>query len=224
MMRLESPLVGVFASIIIPSLILIHASQFFGPKVTLLVALAFPISYTLGVKLRAKRWDLIGGLGFVSILLTGGIGLLEADPIWIAIKEAGVPLVLGVAVLLSMRQNSLLKAMVLNDAVIDHELIERKASEHKKRKELDEMFRLGSYVLAGALFLGAALNFILARLIVTSDPSTPEFTQELGRLAALSVPGLVVPVMVVLTFLIIYLFRRLSQITGLSLEELIKEK
>jgi hypothetical protein len=36
-------------------------------------------------------------LGFVSVLLTGGIGLLQLDPKWIAVKEAAVPAVIGLA-------------------------------------------------------------------------------------------------------------------------------
>ncbi len=35
-------------------------------------------------------------LGLISVLLTGGIGLLELDPQWLAIKEAAIPGIIGI--------------------------------------------------------------------------------------------------------------------------------
>jgi hypothetical protein len=42
-------------------------------------------------------------LGLVSILLTGGIGLLQLDTRWLAVKEAAIPGLIGLAVLMSTR-------------------------------------------------------------------------------------------------------------------------
>ncbi len=38
-------------------------------------------------------------LGIVSVLLTGGIGVLELDTQWLAVKEALIPGIIGVVVL-----------------------------------------------------------------------------------------------------------------------------
>ncbi|KFK47886.1 MFS transporter, partial [Vibrio vulnificus] len=48
--------------------------------------------------IRNKKFNFISALGFVSVLLTGGIGLLELDTKWLALKEAVSPGLIGLAV------------------------------------------------------------------------------------------------------------------------------
>ncbi len=50
----------------------------------LVVALLFPIIYGGMDLVRNKKFNFISALGFISVLLTGGIGLLELDTRWLA--------------------------------------------------------------------------------------------------------------------------------------------
>ena len=68
-----------------------------GPVYGLLVALAFPVGYGIYDFVVRRGFNFYSALGFVSILLTGGIGLLKLPVEWLAIKEAAVPFVIGVA-------------------------------------------------------------------------------------------------------------------------------
>jgi len=93
------PLIDLLVSIVIPSVILMKFSgaQDLGATRGLIVALAFPIAWGLFELIRYRKFNFIAILGIVSVLLTGGIGLLELDLKWLAIKEAAVPGVIGIA-------------------------------------------------------------------------------------------------------------------------------
>ncbi len=99
------PLVDLLFSIIIPSLILMKFSgeNALGTGTALIVALAFPLGWGLYELLKYRKFNFIALLGLISVLLTGGIGLLQLDPQWMAVKEAAIPGLIGIAVLISTR-------------------------------------------------------------------------------------------------------------------------
>ena len=86
----ESLLANLLINIIIPALILAKLSgdDWLGTKWAIVVALAFPLLYGLRDFLKTGRANFFSGLGIISILLTGGISLMELDAKYIAIKEA----------------------------------------------------------------------------------------------------------------------------------------
>ena len=97
------PLLDLLLGIVIPSAILMNLSEpeKLGATGALILALAFPLGRGLYELLRFRVRNYIAVLGFVSVLLTGGIGLLQLDTQWLAIKEAAVPALLGIAVAIS---------------------------------------------------------------------------------------------------------------------------
>ena len=87
-----------------------------GVKLGIIIALAFPIFYGLKEFYTTSKVDLFSVLGVISVPLTGGISLLELDATYIAIKEAAIPGILGLAILISLRTSqpflhTLLKSM-----------------------------------------------------------------------------------------------------------------
>ena len=77
----ESLLANLLINIIIPALILAKLSgdDWLGTKWAIVVALAFPLLYGLRDFLKTGRANFFSGLGIISILLTGGISLMELD-------------------------------------------------------------------------------------------------------------------------------------------------
>ena len=65
---------------------------------------------------------------------------------------------------------------------------------------------------------------MLARIVVTSEPDTAAFNSELGRMTALSYPIIMVPVMIVLFGTILYIFNTVGKLTGLEIEDMMKQK
>ena len=90
----ESLLANLLINIIFPALILAKLSgdDWLGTKWAIVVALAFPLLYGLRDFLKTGRANFFSGLGIISILLTGGISLMELDAKYIAIKEAAIQL------------------------------------------------------------------------------------------------------------------------------------
>ena len=90
--RKESMLANLLVNIIIPTLILskLSTDDYLGTKWAIVVALAFPLGYGLRDLLTSRKINIYSGLGIVSIMLTGGIGLLELDAKYMAIKEAAI--------------------------------------------------------------------------------------------------------------------------------------
>ncbi|MGB2256241.1 MAG: VC0807 family protein, partial [Spongiibacter marinus] len=95
----HSAVTNLLFNIVIPTLILTKFSgeEDLGPSLSIIIALAFPVSFGAWDYIKTRRTNIFSILGFVSILLTGGISLLELDPQYIAIKEAAIPGLIGLA-------------------------------------------------------------------------------------------------------------------------------
>ena len=114
----DNLLLNIACNIIIPTLILINLSDdnYLGIRFAIVTALAFPVFYGLKDFIKIKKVNIFSTIGVASIILTGGISLLELNPIYIAIKEAAIPAVLGLATLLSLKTKfPLVKTFLFNE-------------------------------------------------------------------------------------------------------------
>jgi hypothetical protein len=221
----ESVLLSLGINIAIPAVILMKFSGegALGPVGGLVVALAFPLTYGLVDFARRREWNVVSILGFVSVLLTGGIGLLQLDPKWIAVKEAAVPAVIGIAVVLSLRTRfPIVRTFLYNDKIIRTHDVDAALERRGTRRAFDRTLVNASWMLAASFFVSSVLNFVLAKLIVKSQPGTTAFNEELGRMTALSYPVIVVPSMIIMIAALWYLFHRIKQLTDLDLEQILK--
>ncbi|MDG1694527.1 MAG: MFS transporter [Porticoccaceae bacterium] len=223
----ESLLLNLLCNIILPTLILTKLSNedYLGIKLAIIVALAFPLIYGLHDFITRGKLNFFSGLGVVSVSLTGGISLLEMDAIYIAIKEASIPGVLGVATLLSLKTSQpLIHTLLLNDKVFDVSRINQALDSHNRQSEFDQLLINASWILAGSFFLSSLLNYLLAVIILTAEPGTVAFNEQLGKMTALSFPVIALPAMGVMMGNVFYLFRGIKKLTGLELENIVKQK
>jgi hypothetical protein len=211
-------------NLVIPALILskLSGNEFLGIKLAIIVALAFPIAYGVKDFTRAGKINFFSGLGVVNVSLTGGISLLELDAIYIAIKEASIPALLGIATLLSLKTSQpLINTFLLNKSVLNIQKITNALTENNSHPAFDKLLVNASWILAGSFFLSALLNYILAVVLLTADPGSVEFNQQLGKMTALSFPVISLPLMVVLTADLFYIFSGIKRLTGMPLEEIL---
>jgi hypothetical protein len=245
----ESMLANLLLNIVIPTLILMKGSEspwllaqltqldvqlgaslapFYeahGVKLAIIVALAFPILYGIHDFKRSKKVNVFSGLGVFSILLTGGISLLELDPQYIAIKEAAIPGILGLVTVLSMRTKyPLVKTFLYNDKILRTDRIEAALVEHDKEAEFERSLTIASWLVAASFFLSSFLNYVLAKWIIVSPAGTAAFNEELGKMTALSFPVISIPATIVLVSALFYLFRSIKNLTGLTLEDVMVEQ
>lgn len=221
------PLIDLLVSIVIPSIILMKLSgeAQLGAANALILALALPVGWGVFELVQYRKFNFIAALGVVSVLLTGGIGLLQLDNKWLAIKEAAVPGVLGLAVLISTRTRyPLIRTMLYNEKVINVALVQERLQE----RGLVDIFNLrllrATYFLAGTFFFSSAMNYILAKWIVTSPSGTEAFNEQLGQLTLVSYPMIAIPSMVMMMGILFYLWRTIHGLTGLAMEEIMAQQ
>ncbi len=220
----ENLLLNLGLNVVAPALVLSKLSgvDALGPVLALLVALALPLGYGVWDFVKRRKYNLFSVIGLVSVALTGGISLLHLPPAYLAVKEAAVPGVLGLAVLLSLRTRwPLVRGLLFNEAVLDTARIERELTARAATSAFEQVMARATWLLAGSFFLSSALNYLLASTVVTAAAGSVEYNEQLGKLTALSYPVIALPATLVTAGALFYLFRRLTQLTGLTFEELL---
>lgn len=223
----ENLLVNLLFNIVIPTLILTKFSgpERLGPAWGIVVALCFPIGYGLRDYARAHKFNFFSALGVFSVVLTGGMSLLHIDPKFIAIKEAAVPAIFGLATLISLRTPyPLVRTLLYNDMVLDTDRIDQALTDHDNHPLFEKALVVASWVLAGSFLLSSILNYVLARVLLVAPPGTEEFNAQLGKMTALSYPVIALPAMLVMMAALFYLFRKICQLTHLELDEIVHHK
>lgn len=218
------PLIDLLLSIVIPSIVLMKLSgdNEMGASGALIFALAFPIGWGLYELVRFKVTNYIALLGLVSVLLTGGIGLLKLDTQWLAVKEAAIPALLGIAVLISARVGyPLIKTLLYNPKILNTVRIERILRERDHDEAFERRLLNATYLLSGTFFFSAAMNYLMAKWIVISPTGSAAFNEELGKLTLLSYPIIAIPSMVMMLAIFYFLWRSIHGLTGLKLEEML---
>ena len=221
----ENLLLNLVFNIVIPTVILTKFSgeNQLGPQLGIVVALAFPIVYGVKDYFRLHKINFFSALGVFSVLMTGGMSLLEIDPKYIAIKEAAIPAAFGIATLISLKTKfPLVRVFLFNDMVMKTDEVHSALEQRGVEAEFDRALVIASAMLAGSFFLSSLLNYILARVILVSPPGTEAFNAELGKMTALSFPVIALPAMLVMMAALFYLFRQIKLLTQLELEDILR--
>ncbi|NEQ51812.1 MAG: MFS transporter [Leptolyngbya sp. SIO3F4] len=222
----ESPLLNFAINIIIPSIILMKFSgeAHLGPVKGLLVAISFPLIYGIYDFIKDKKVNFISVLGLVSILITGVIGLLQLDAHWIAVKEAAVPLIIGLAVIVSLwTPFPLVKKLLFNDKIIDVNKINHILQEKGNTLQFEKKMTTATYLLATSFLVSAILNYVLAKIIIKSPSGTEAFNEELGKMTALSFPVIAIPSTIIMILALWFLVDGVKKLTGLELKEIFND-
>ncbi len=216
-------LIDVLFNVVIPMVIMtkFNKAELLWPVWALVIALLFPLFYGIVEWYRSQHTNVFSVVWLVSILLTWWIWLLHIPAEWVAVKEAGIPLLLGIGVLIAIRFGYPVAKIFILQALDQEKIEESVANDADKQRQIVWLEKLISYVFAGSFFVSALLNYLLAIRIVTAAPGTEEFTAQLGRMTGLSFPVIAIPLMIVLMIAVGYMLRRLGKLTWLPLEELV---
>lgn len=194
----------------------------------LLIALAFPIGYFAYDYFKRSKYNIFSVLGLVSVLLTGGIGIFSIPTQWFAVKEAGIPFLLGVVVLVSLKTPfPVVRTLLFNPEVIDVGKVRKHLAAHGRENAFEQLLARCTLLLAASFFLSAALNYFLARRIVVSPSGSDAFNSEVSQMMAWSWPIIVIPCMLLMMLAMWKLFTGIKNMTGLEVEEILhggKEK
>lgn len=227
----ENGLLNLLVNIAIPILVLNKGSNILGSKVALIIALAFPLFYGLYDYQKRKKINFISLLGLLNILITGSLALMGIYGIWFAVKEAAFPALIGIFVAGSAYTTKpFIETLLLNPNAFNIEAIQQKIQESQKESEFKNLLKKSTLWLSGSFALSAALNFGLALRIFTdiSAQLSPEeqtliVNQQIAEMTSKSFIVIMIPSTIFLGLILFFLFKRIEQLTGLKLDQLLPE-
>jgi hypothetical protein len=223
--RPENLWINLICNLALPTVILMRFStdRWLGPVWGLIVALVFPLGYGIWDFATRRETNFFSIIGFASVLLSGGLGLLKVSGIWFAVKDAAIPLIMGLAVLFSLRSKTpLVRTVLLNDQIIDVDAVETALDARQQRPAFERLLVNASYALAASLVIVAILHFALVYSILKSPPGTPAFNAELGRVHLLTLLIVALPSTVALMIVLWRVVNGLEKLTGLSGDAIFK--
>lgn len=214
-------------NIVIPVLILTKFSteNYLGPVLGLICALIFPIGFGVWELVKSGKLNFFSIVGIISVLLTGGMSLLQLPPAYIAIKEAAVPGIIGVLVLFSGGTRfPLVKTILNNMQLLNLPLLQEKLAERQQEQAYEKTLDVANKIIAASFFFSSTLNYLLAKWVLVSDPGTPAYNEELGRMTALSYPVIAIPSTLLMMGAVWFVFSRIPKLTGQDLETFFHEQ
>ncbi len=230
----KNPINELIINIIIPILVLNKAGKYLGDNgqtYALIIALLIPAIYMVMDFIKFKKPNFISILGFVSILLTGGIALLQLEGFWFAVKEAAIPALIGVVVFISAFTKKPLMRLLFNESIMKMDLIEQRLEEQNTKPQFNQHVKKSTVLFSLSFFFSAILNYVLAmRIFQPIDEALPELTRtEIlnEQIADMTWQGYIVimiPSLVIMAALMWYLFKGIKELTGLGMNDVIKEK
>jgi hypothetical protein len=196
-----------------------------GPRLGLVAALVFPLGYGAYDLWRRRTWNGLSVLGFASTLLTGGLGLLQMNGFWFAVKEAALPVLLGLAVPLSLGTGQpLVRTLLYNDQVLHVARIQAALELRGTIEAFGRLLAWASWVLAASFFLSGAVNFLLALWLLPAQSGTEQFARQLGKLQFWTWPTTVLPSSAIVFFALFRLIKGIEELSGLKGDELFHPK
>jgi hypothetical protein len=205
------------------ALSLLSKPERLGTVWALVVAVAFPLGYGAWDLAVRRKANFISILGLVSVVASGGLGLMKVAPFWFAVKSGAVPVLIGLAVWASSRtKRPLVREILYNEQVIDVPRVDAALAKHGNRAAFDRLINNAGLLLVATFVISGALNFGLARYVIKSPGGTPEFNAELAKMHLLDIPVATIPSMAMMMFALWKLLHGIKVLTGLSLEEIFK--
>ncbi len=250
----EHPLANILINVIIPVLVLSYLSKDpdlqeklgkvarpwqIGPLKAMILALLLPLGYGVWHFMKTRKGNFFSALGLVSVLLSGGLtvylwnkdGTVKPSAgLLFGIKEALIPLVLGVAILTSHRSASpLIRVFLYNDSIFDITKIESRVAEISAQPEYDRLLLGATKLFATSFFLSSLLNLGLAQWFFRGFDATAVDALEKYNSIIASVTGwgfavIGVPILIFLFFTLRRLLKGLRKLTDLKDDELMLQR
>ncbi|MGA0845329.1 MAG: VC0807 family protein [Luteolibacter sp.] len=247
----EHPLANILINVLIPVLALSYLSKdpalqeslgkavrpwHLGPVKALILALIFPISYGVWHFAKTRKGNFFSALGLISVLLTGGLtiylwnqdGTIKPNAaLLFGIKEASIPLILGIAVIGShFTASPLLRVFLYNDSIFDISRIERRVEEISAHDGYGQVIYRATWLFACSFFISALMNlglawYFLGGLDHAAANAREIYNAQVAKLTGWGFAVIGIPILAFMFFTLRRLMIRLGQLTGLKDDELL---
>jgi hypothetical protein len=224
----ENPLLNILLNVLLPVTVLSMCSKqgdrpwHLGPQWALIIAVLLPVGYFIWDYKERRKVNAFSIIGFVSVLFTGGLGLLNLSAQAFGIKEASVPLILAFVIWWTGRgEKPLVRTLLLNPDVVDVAKVENAITAHNARPDFDRLIKTSTWLLVATMLMSAALNYFLAIYFISGhEPGSTEYTEAIGRQTGWGWVVIGVPSMAMMIFAMLRLFKGLKRLTGLNTDEI----
>ena len=190
------------------------------------IALICPVTYFFYDFLNRKKINLISILGFINILLTGGIGIfggkLGLSKNWFIFKEGMMPLIIAsVLIIMKKYRQREFNNILLNETLFDNDKIRISISQEMQH-QFEYIVKIAGYYLIAGFFISSLIQFTLAFLIVVSNPGESTFNEEVSTMTWISYVAVLLPTMLIVGKGYLGLISGIEKITGLKKEDFLK--
>lgn len=220
-----NPLIEIVLTIILPSLVMDQFSkpESLGPVGALVVALLFPVGFGLWCWWTKAGWNAFSILGFITILLSGGLGLLRLDAFWVAIKESAMLVMLGLAFPITHYIGKpLMNLLVLQPQLINLKSLDAALDTVDKKSAFDRALFRAAWGMGLGMAVSSVGNFYLALYLLNGKaPGSEAFVKGLSKLNWASNIVIGALMMFIMLFVCIWLLREIQRITGLEKHDLL---
>ncbi len=234
----DNPLANIMWNVLIPIVALSflgkNGDKFWhvGPVVGMLIAVSLPVIYGIHHLIKTRKPNFFSLLGVVSILLTGGIaimaykdnGTVDAEaPLWFALKEAAIPFVFGVTILIShWTKTPLVRVFLYNPDFFNIPAIEKRVQEKSNTTGYQKLIFSGTLLLAGSFFISMVMNYFLAMMFLKDETGSQEaFNDGVAKLTGWGFAVIGIPMMIILMFTMWRFVSGLRKLTGMENEEIL---
>ncbi len=229
-----SPIANLLFNLVLPVFLLNKLSTRLGedgPLYALIIALAFPIGFSIYdyVKLKKRNWIAI--LGIINLLMTGSMAIFTASPSWFIVKETALPLLFGLFIFGSIYTGTpFVEKLFLNEQLMDVTRIKESLSHFNATDLFTKHVRLSTIYFSLSFLLSAALNYYLAVDIFTPiDAALSKYdqsvlmNQQVADMTSRSYLVIMVP-SILATFLVVFhFFHGIKKYARLGYKDILKE-
>ena len=208
-------------NVVAPTVVLLFLSgdAYLGPELGLGAGLSFPLVHA-GRSLWLKgSISPISVVAVISVLLTGGIGLLELEARWFVLKEGLISVLFAVLTVASL-WSPWPAVEVMWWMVLDEDKVRAALERQEQTDSFQDDLSRATWGF-GAVMLGAALaTWLLAWFLVTADAGSTEFNEQVGRYTFASFVAITFPSMGAMYFVLNKLMDATETKTGTAIPDL----
>lgn len=211
--------VELIAAVVWPTVMLTFGGRYLSPPAVLVAGLTPPVVLAAAGVVREGRPSVLSVIALVSVLVTGGIGLLQLDARWFALKEMLVPTVIGALLIASARTPYAVMGAVFGQ-LFDPDRLATALAATGQRDRYDRAIARGTANM-GAITAGSGpVSAAFALWMIHSPSGTEAFTAELGAYTGWSFVLVNLPVLALTVWALRGALIEVEAATGRSLEDL----
>ncbi len=208
-------------NVVWPLVFLWGLSDRFTPLVGLGLALIGPLIAALITIVQQRRVSGLSALALIGVLVSGGIGVLQLDARWFAVKEAAIPAIIGALTAASSRTRYALVRTAFTE-ILDGVKLEAALASRGAQAAAHEVMAKATVRMGGVwLFLGIASG-LLAFAMVSGAPGTPAYNEDVGRYTAWSFGLVNLPSMAAMVWVMQKALDEVAAHSGIAIDDLVK--